>query len=228
MKGDKMKYLKISIIGVFIVGVCCVSAWAADSGWKKVGEKNGIVGYTRPTTRSSVDEMKADGMVEAPVAVIEAVIRDVLSQPEYMFRCKEAKIANIPEFKQSKDTSFFLNVTGMPYPLNDRDVFVRADYTVDKITGTLYVHMIGQNTTYMSDNKRVRMPVMEADYILVPKGPNKTEMTYVALAEPGGIPAFAVNLFCKNLTSSTIAGIRELVKKDKYKNAKEIVTTTPH
>jgi len=223
-----MKHLKLGIIGILILGVCFSSAWAAEAGWKKVGEKNGIIGYTRPTTRSSVDEMKAVGMVEAPEAVIEAVIRDVSAQPDYMFRCKEAKIANSPEFKQSKDTSFFLNITGMPYPLNDRDVLVRADYSVDKATGTLYVHMVGQNTTYKSDGKRVRMPIMIADYILVPKGPNKTEMTYVALAEPGGIPAFAVNLFCKNLPSATIAGIRELVKQDKYKNAKEIVTTTPH
>ena len=223
-----MKHLKLGIIGILILGVCFSSAWAAEAGWKKVGEKNGIIGYTRPTTRSSVDEMKAVGMVEAPEAVIEAVIRDVSAQPDYMFRCKEAKIANSPEFKQSKDTSFFLNITGMPYPLNDRDVLVRADYSVDKAAGTLSVHMVGQNTTYMSDGKRVRMPIMIADYILVPKGPNKTEMTYVALAEPGGIPSFAVNLFCKNLPSATIAGIRELVKQDKYKNAKEIVTTTPH
>jgi len=223
-----MKHLKLGIIGILILGVCCSGVWAADAGWKKVGEKNGIIGYTRPTNKSSVDEMKAVGMVEAPVAVIEAVIRDVSAQPEYMFRCKEAKLADTPEFKNSKDTAFFLNVTGMPYPLSDRDVLVRADYSVDRATGSLYVHMVGQNTIYMSDDKRVRMPIMIADYILAPKGPNRTEMTYVALAEPGGIPAFAVNLFCKNLPSATIAGIRELVKKDKYKNAKEIVTSTPH
>lgn len=223
-----MKQLNLGIIGILILGVCCSGAWAADAGWKKVGEKNGIIGYTRPTTRSSVEEMKAVGMVEASVAVIEAVIRDVSAQPEYMFRCKEARIADSPEFKPGKDTAFFLNVTGMPRPLSDRDVLVRADYSLDKSTGTLYVHMVGQHTTSMSDGKRVRMPIMIADYILVPKGPNKTQMTYVALAEPGGIPAFAVNLFCKNLPSATIAGIREQVKKDKYMHAKEILTTTPH
>ena len=52
-------------------------AWAADDGWKKIGESDGIVGYTRPTTKSSVDEIKAVGIVDAPVAVIEAVIRDI-------------------------------------------------------------------------------------------------------------------------------------------------------
>lgn len=223
-----MKHLKRGMMGILILGVYCSGVWADDAGWTRVGEKNGIVGYTRPTTRSSVDEMKAVGMVEAPVAVIEAVIRDVAAQPEYMFRCTEARIATGPEFKPGKDTTYFLNVTGMPRPLKDRDVLVKADYSLDKATGTLYVHMVGQNTTAMSDGKRVRMPIMIADYILVPKGPSRTEMTYIALAEPGGIPAFAVNLFCKNLPSATIAGIRELVKKDRYRNAREIVTTTPH
>jgi hypothetical protein len=58
------------------------------------------------------------------------------------------------------------------------------------------------------------MPLMAAEYILVPKSPDMTEVTYVALADPGGnIPASAVNLLTKNLSIQTIAGMQEIVKK---------------
>jgi hypothetical protein len=68
-----------------------------------------------------------------------------------------------------------------------------------------------------------------ADYILVPKGPDKTEVTYIALGDPGGnLPSFVVNLLTKNLSIRTIASMREMVKKDKYKNVKSVVTTTLH
>ena len=61
-----MKFFKVNMIVIFIVGVCFFSVWADDTGWKKIGETKGIVGYTRPTPKSSVDEMKGVGIIEAP------------------------------------------------------------------------------------------------------------------------------------------------------------------
>jgi len=217
------------MIGLLIVGVFSSGVWAAEASWKKIGESNGIVGYTRPTPKSSVDQMKGIGIVDASVAAVEALIRDVPSQTEYMYKCKEASVVNIPELKGSADSVYVYNVTAMPYPVKDRDAVVRADYTIDKATGTLYMHLDGIKSDYKLDKNKVRMPYVNVDYVLVPKGPDKTEVTYTALADPGGnLPAFLVNLLTKNLSIETIASIREMVKKDKYKNVKAVTTTTPH
>lgn len=224
-----LKPYRIGMIGLMLVGICCSGAWAAETGWKKIGESKGIVGYTRSTTKSSVDEMKGVGMVDAPVAVLEALIRDIPAETEFMYKCTEAMVVNAPEHKNTKDSFCIYNVTSMPYPVANRDMVGRADYTIDKTSGTLYIHVEGIKTNFKLDKKKVRMPLVSGDYILVPKGPDKTEVTYVALADPGGnLPSFVVNLLTKNLSIQTIAGMREMVKKDKYKNAKTIVTTTPH
>ena len=224
-----MRYFRVSMIGLLIVGVFSSGVWAAEASWKKIGESNGIVGYTRPTPKSSVDQMKGIGIVDASVAAVEALIRDVPSQTEYMYKCKEASVVNIPELKGSADSVYVYNVTAMPYPVKDRDAVVRADYTIDKATGTLYMHLDGIKSDYKLDKNKVRMPYVNVDYVLVPKGPDKTEVTYTALADPGGnLPAFLVNLLTKNLSIETIASIREMVKKDKYKNVKAVTTTTPH
>ena len=63
-----MKYFKVSMIGLLIVGVFSSGAWAAEAGWNKIGESKGIVGYTRATPKSSVDQMKGVGIVDASVA----------------------------------------------------------------------------------------------------------------------------------------------------------------
>jgi hypothetical protein len=224
-----VKFFKVSMAGLLIVGIFSSGAWAAETGWNKIRESKGIVGYTRPTPKSSVDEMKGIGMVDASVAVIEALLRDVPSQTEYMYKCKEASLSNTPELKSSADSVYIYNVTSMPFPVNDRDAVVKADYTIDKTTGTVYVHVESVKSTYKMDNKKVRMPLVVVDYTLVPKGPDKTEVTYVALADPGGnLPAFVINLLTKNISVQTIAGIREMVAKDKYKNVTAVVTTTPH
>jgi hypothetical protein len=225
----KMKFFQINMMALFIMAMCFSRSWADDTGWKKIGESNGIVGYTRPSTKSSVDQMKGVGIIEAPVAVIEALLRDAPAGTEYMYKCKESSIVNTPELKNTTDSKHFYNVTSMPYPVSDRDVVGKGEWSIDKATGTLFFHAEGIKSDYKMDKKKVRMPILIADYILVPKGPDKTEVTYTALADPGGnLPSFVVNLLTKNLSIQTIAGMREMVKKDKYKNVKSVVTTTPH
>jgi hypothetical protein len=224
-----MRFIKTNIVILCIMGVFFSSAWAAETGWKKIGESKGIIGYTRSTPKSSIDQMKGVGIVDAPVAVVEALIRDFPAQTEYMYKCKESMIVNTPEFKNSGDTMYDYNVTAMPYPVKNRDAVAKATFTVDKASGTVYVHVEAIKTAYGLDPKKVRMPLVIVDYTLAPKGPDKTEVTYEALADPGGnLPAFVVNMLTKNLSIETIGSIREMVKKDKYKNAKTIVTVTPH
>jgi hypothetical protein len=227
--GSKVKFFKISMVSLLIVGVFSSGAWAAETGWNKIREAEGIVSYTRPTPKSSVDEMKGVGVVDASVAVIEALIRDVPAQTEYMYKCKEASVVNVPDLKASADSLYVYNVTSMPFPVNDRDAIAKADFTIDKATGTVYVHVENVKSTYKMDSKKVRMPLVDVHYILVPKGPDKTEVTYVALADPGGnLPAFVINLLTKNISFQTLTGIRKMVQKDKYKDAKTILTTTPN
>lgn len=224
-----MKSFKVGMLVVLGVGFLVTGAWAVEGGWKKIGESHGIVGYNRSTPLSSVDEMKGIGMVDVSVAAIEALIRDAPSQKEYMYKCKEAGIIDVPEFKNTTDAYALYNVTSMPYPVKNRLGLCRVEWSIDKSTGTVYCHTVEIKTSADLDNGNVRMPLIKVDYILTPKGQNKTEVTYQALADPGGnVPAFVVNLMTRNLSIQTIAGIRDMVKKDKYKNAKAVVTTTPH
>ena len=222
-----MKFFKLSTLTLFIVGIIITVAWAADDGWKKIGESEGIVGYTRQTTRSSVDEIKAVGIVDAPIAVVEAVIRDVSVMPEYMFMCKEAALINTPDMKSSGDIIYFHSVTNLPFPISDRDVVAKSLWSVDKAAGTIYYHTEGVKTTYKQDKKIVRMPLSIIDCTLIPRGEDKTQVIYQALAHPGGeLPSFIVNMLTNDYGIKTIAGLRQMVKKDKFRNAKTVVTTT--
>ena len=222
-----MKIFKLSISTILIMGILISVSGATDDGWKKIGESDGIEGYARPTTRSSVDEIKAVGNVDAPIAVVEAVIRDVSVMPEYIFLCKEAALINIPDMKSSGDIIYFHSVTDLPFPVSDRDVVAKSLWSVDKATGAIYCHTEGIKTAYKQDKKIVRMPLSIIDCTLIPRGADKTEVIYQALADPGGaLPSFIVNMLTNDYGIKTIAGLRQMVKKDKFRNANKIITTT--
>lgn len=224
-----MKFCRLITLVIFMVVMSIPLSWAEDGGWKKIGESDGIIGYTRPTTKSSVDEIKAVGVVDASVAVIEAVMRDISVMPEYVYLCKEAFLMNTPDLKSAGDVINFYSLTDLPFPISDRDVVSRSEWTIDKVTGIVYCHAEEVKTTFKQSEDIVRIPLLIIDCTLTPRGENKTEVIYQVLGDAGGkLPPWLVKMLSRDYGIKTIAGLRKIVKKNKYKNVRKIVTTTPH
>ncbi|RJP79437.1 MAG: hypothetical protein C4522_10005 [Desulfobacteraceae bacterium] len=222
-----MNYRQKVFIAFVFMGVFSSMAWPEE--WKKIGESDGITGYTMITSESGPQAVKAAGMVDAPVAVIEAVLRDVPALTEFILDCKESSFVNAPEFTNKADSYHTYMVTAMPFPLNDRDAVNRTDYTIDRATGTVYVDINGIKTDYKRSRDMIRMPMIKVDYILTPRGPDQTEVVFTTVADPdGAIPNFIADMFTKNLGIKTIEGLRTMAGKDKYKGCRTVMTKTPH
>ena len=211
----------------FIISPC---AWAAESqvpAWKQVKEFEGIIGYARPNPRCRIDEVKAIGTIDAPLAVVEAVIRDVPNNKDFMFMCKQTGFLEIPEMKNTPDKYVTYALMDMPFPVNDREAVAYVSWSVDKATGTLYAAGQSVTTNYRCRKGVIRIPMVEALYTLTPRSPDKTEVTYQAMSDPGGsLPAFLVSILSHDLGVKTIAGIRKMTQQEKYRHATVVATTT--
>ncbi|MEN6473989.1 MAG: START domain-containing protein [Syntrophaceae bacterium] len=205
------------------------SAGAAEpekAAWKQVKEYEGIIGYARSNPRCRIDEIKAVGIIDAPLAVVEAVIRDVPNNKNFMFMCKETSFIEIPDMKNTPDKYATYALMDMPFPVNDREAVACVSWTVETATGTLYAAGQSLATNYRHQPGVIRIPLVEALYTLKPIAPDRTEVTYQAMSDPGGnLPAFLVSILSHDLGVKTIAGIRKMAKQDKYRQA-TIVTTT--
>jgi hypothetical protein len=135
-----MKLFYKFLPAVLILLICSSSAYSADAPWKKIGESKGIIGYTRPTPLSSVEQVKATGTIDEPIAVVEAVVRDVPAQVNYMYLCKESEFIELPGKQNSADIYYLYNLTDMPGFISDRDCIARSDWKIDKETGIIYSH----------------------------------------------------------------------------------------
>lgn len=224
----KRHYVTVFLAAIVMVALTA-GAEVRVSDWKEVSGRDGIVGYTRMTSLTDVEEVKAVGVVEAPVAVIEAVLRDVEAQPLYMFKCAEASEVDLPGLAATGDIKYIYNRTSMPWPVDDRYGVVKSQFMVDAKMGTLYMRAHETVEDYpQAPSGAVRVPLARGIMIVSPLGESKSQVHYQVLADPGGsLPTFVVNLFTKSLGVETIAGLRETVKKEKYRNAKALVSTTP-
>jgi len=198
------------------------------SAWRQVKEYEGIIGYARSNPRCRIDEIKAVGTIDAPLAVVEAVIRDVPGNKRFMFMCKHTAFLDVPEMKNSADEYATYTLMEMPFPVTDREAVARVSWTVDRSTGVLYAAGQSIDTTYPPKDGVIRVPMVEALYTLTPQGPNKTLITYQAMSDPGGnLPAFLVSILSHDLGVKTIAGIRKLSKEEKYRSVTTVATSTP-
>ena len=222
--------LTLCMVWLFVL-FCPTATWSETKfgEWVTVSELDGITGYTRSTSLTSVDEVKAVGTVDAPVPVIEALVRDISAQPEYMFKCTEAYRITPPGEEITTDRFYAYNRTGMPWPADDRFGVALVEYTIDRETGA--IHIAAREAPVEMKNEpgnAVRMPLVRMTFVITPIGENRSEVLYQVLADPGGnLPSFIVNLFSRNLGIKTIAGIREMVKKENYRGAVSVLTTTP-
>jgi hypothetical protein len=225
----RMRHCVAALVAAMVTVALAAGAEVRVGEWKEVSGRDGIVGYTRMTSLTDVEEVKAVGVVEAPVAVIEAVIRDVDAQPQYMFKCAEAAKVTLAGLAATDDISYVYNRTSMPWPVDDRYGIMKTELMVDAKTETLFVRARETAAAYpQAPSGAVRIPLVRFILIVTPLGQSKSQVHYQVVSDPGGsLPTFVVNLFSKSLGVETIAGLREMVKKEKYRTAKALVTTTP-
>ena len=222
----KTRLLGVMLWITILILLQCSPLFALNSQWSETGKTKGIVSYSRQT-QDGMYETYSAGMVNAPIASIEALLRDVSARPQYVYGCAETTYADIPGLKNTADVHYIYNKTSMPAFLQDRDCVVKSVWTIDKTSGTIYCRSESINSDYRFRANVVRMPKVVTQYTLIPRGSDLTLVICQAMADPGGnIPVFVVNMFTKSLGANMIEGIQKMANRPKYQNAR-IVTTTP-
>lgn len=225
--------MKKILANALLIMICATSAMAdATVGeWKKVRESEGIIGWSRPNSLASVEEVRAEGIINAPVAVVEAILRDTPAMKKFMFMCTDAFSIEPAGYKNTRDCYHVYFSQGLPWPFDDRYGLGRIDWMLDKTTpGALVVKCNTVNVPFTPPKKNMfRMPIGDVTWRLVPAPNNTTKLTYQVLADPAGnLPSSVVNMLMKNVGVTTVKNIRKLSLEEPYRSARTIVTTTPY
>lgn len=215
----------LSLVLFSLVVMLPDTAFAQD--WKVISRSDGIVGYTR-ASGFPLDEVRAVGVVDAPLPVLEAVLRDIPAEKRFGYRCAEAYRVDIPELKTSSDAFPIYYRMQLPYPVQDRDTIWNVRFSYNPAADILKAELQTLDMEYAKHAGVVRMRKGYATFTLKALNPGRTEIDYTAQCDPGGnLPAFLVNMILKDFAPTTIARIREVVKDPKYMSSKRIMTAAP-
>lgn len=231
-----MKRLSLMIGVVLVLSLCSALLQAAEEAkvgpWVKINEKDGIVAYAR--TNSVVDPLKEGrvvGVIDASAESVENAMRDWDAYKKVLFMSKVTKPTNnYPGCKPGPDTYCAYLLQGAPWPIEDRDGYGTLDFYIHKPTNEILVKITVRENNMPLTKGVTRIPFCDMEWLIKPIDATHCQVTYQNMLRGGGVadkmPASVMNYVMKHFGIITVQNIRKLMKEDKYKHSKGVITQT--
>jgi hypothetical protein len=175
---------------------------------------NDIQVFTRTVESSSLKEFKGVTYIKADVAAFVALLLDTEMTTSWMHNVIEFKVVDAP----SDTESLIYTVNKTPWPITDRDVYIRSVISADKL-GTVTSSFIAEPDFAKKNEGFIRMPELLGTWVFTPMEDGMVEVSYQVHANPGGsLPDWMVNAIVVETPLKTLLNLREVVTNEKYQN----------
>ena len=136
----------------------------AENPWVLSKQSDAIKVFVRNTPGSLIKSFKGEVSVSAKLTSLIALIDDTKIYPQFFYQCKSAK--KIKEVGNNQSYKYI--VTGMPWPVKDRDVIVHSVISQNKQSKQVEIKMQAAPTLMPIEKARVRIKKMSGRWLLTP------------------------------------------------------------
>ena len=208
-----MRFIKAIFLLLFSLSFISFSSFQTTSNWELKKFENGISIYTRETANSKYKELKAVFQIKTSLSSIVALLNDVESYPQWVYRCETSKIL----LKTSEKHLIRYQTIVAPWPVDNRDVVLEVNYSQDEKTKIVYQKVNALPNYAPKVAGHVRIPEFRATWTLNPLKNGIVEIQYELLVNPGGvIPAWLVNMAMIDGPYDTSLNMKTWLMKEKY------------
>lgn len=208
--------MKSFLIIIFSLSFTSFSSKKTTTDWELKKFENGISVYTRTTENSAYKELKAVFQLKTSLSSIIALLNDVESYPQWVYRCGTSKV-----LKKDSDKHLIRYQTIVaPWPVDNRDVAVEVSSYQDEKTKIVYqkVKALPDYTPTLKNYVRIRE--FTATWTIKPLKNGMVEVEYELLVNPAGaIPAWVVNMAMVDGPYETSLKMKDWLMYEKYQKA---------
>jgi hypothetical protein len=172
--------------------------------WQVARDEEGIQVALSEVAGSKYKAYRGVTVIDASVARLRALQEDVVGACAWVHECQSQKL-----LKHEGDKAWTYTRFNTPWPVTPRDSVLLVT-TKEGADGSLTRTLQAQPTYIPEEQGFVRVAQVEGFWKLVPKGSNKTEVTYQVHTEPGGsVPSMLANKFVVDAPFNTLKALRE-------------------
>jgi hypothetical protein len=190
---------------------------AVKSEWNLRKDKIGIQVYSREVEGLAYREFKGIVEIESTLAATLALLDDTEACVDWLYRCESARILQRSGIRQRH----VYQVSDLPFPAATRDAIIKVEL-LDYKTGSIRV-ALQSAPDFIEATSLVRIRDSYGTYLLQQLDDHRLKLTWTQYIDPAGsLPAFMVNALLTDVPFKSLKNFREVVKKEKYQNARFI------
>jgi len=219
----KRKIMKIlMIVSLVLPGIVLILhfIWknSGSNEWKLAKDENGIKVWTLKTPGSCLKKVKVDMKLKSKLA-------DILNLLEGDIGCGDLGIKDWKIFDKTEGQSFFSAYYSykldMPFPIGTREFVLLIHRSQDPKTKVVEVNVLAAPGKTHPIKNCERVVHLNDIYYLTPIATGEVELEMISDMDIGGaMPYFLKNLAAADVWCKNMQTVRDLLMKEKYKNAK--------
>jgi hypothetical protein len=187
------------------------------SDWILRKDKVGIQVYSRKIEGLAYREFRGIVELESTLAASLALLDDADACVDWLYRCESARVLQRTGIAQRH----VYQVSDLPFPAATRDVIVKVELQEYKANSIRVV--LQSAPDFIEATSFVRIRESYGTYLLQQLDEHHLRLTWTQYIDPEGrLPAFMVNALLTDVPFNSLRKFSEIVKKEKYRQARFI------
>jgi len=168
-----------------------LAAQSNSESWTLKTQDANIMVYTRPSDRSSVNEVRITATFNVELNVFMDALNDVENYDQWVY-----KGINPEHLGKISDDEFYYYIqSDLPFPLNDRDLVVHSKQRFDPVTNTYHTRSVTASDKRKEEDGIVRIELYESSWMIHQNDNGTIYIDYKVIADPAGsLPAWLINM----------------------------------
>lgn len=170
--------------------------------------EDGLSVYTKHIEGAQIKSFRAEMEVDATLDQVLSVIKDVKHYSDWFHLCRSYEV-----IEGSMDEGEYIGyyIVEAPWPLKDRDVYVKNVMSRDSQTRTVTILTNAVPDFQPIKDDFTRVPEVYGRWTFRPISPTRTYIEFIGHGHPGGIiPVWIANMVVTDVPKKTFLNLREL------------------
>ena len=191
-----------------VIFFIAISFGSQGQSWQFEKERDGIRIYTRNEKGSPWKVFKGVMEIHSSMDKISTVVGNVKNVEWWD---EDIKKIDILAYVENEYTQYYL-IYDVPWPLQDRDLCVDAQITIDSVTGTKTILARPLPDKVPEEKDMVRIRHYWQRWVIEPLGEGMFRLTLEGSVDPGGIvPAWLYNMVITNTPLNVMGEVKKRV-----------------
>ncbi len=191
--------------------LACTLAHAESGDWDLRHSQGGLKVYTKHIEGAPIKSFRAEMVADAPFELVMSVLEDIRHYPDWFHLCRSYEVLQ-GSMKEGEYIGYY--IVEAPWPLKDRDVYVKNKMSQDPETRTVTILTDAVPDFKPVKDEFTRVPEVYGRWTVRPVDKEHTYVEFIGHGHPGGIiPVWVANLVVTDVPKKTFENLRSVFEK---------------